>query len=389
MDFDFVFYGAGISAKIAAVSLLKEGFKVCIIQDKKKFSKNSNLVTFLSEGSINYLTTLVSNPANINNYTTIQKLNCSLTNSTGSKEEFIEFTDNKSNSLGKIIPNNILEGMFDEELSKLKNITIIKDETPIKINDASMNVEIFMESKNSIRAKVFILSSSNNHEMNRNLNIKFFSHDFNQIALSIKVIGQGQSEGCAYQKFSSDGPIAFLPYEKNEASIVWSVRDDSPFVSMNKSDLEKIINKKLNNFCQPLEIVDIEKHKLKFSFSRKLYSNKTVLIGNIAHNIHPIAGQGLNLSIKDISLFVKLVKNYKSIGYEINSSFIFEDYDVERKVDNTVYSFGTLALEEILSTQNKLVNAVSRKGISYLQKNNFMKKLFVGSATGKKYFNSL
>ena len=158
---------------------------------------------------------------------------------------------------------------------------------------------------------------------------------------------------------------------------------------MNKSDLEKIINKKLKNFCQPLEIVDIEKHKLKFSFSRKLYSNKTVLIGNIAHNIHPIAGQGLNLSIKDISLFVKLVKNYKSIGYEINSSLIFEDYDVERKVDNTVYSFGTLALEEILSTQNKLVNAVSRKGISYLQKNNFMKKLFVGSATGKKYFNSL
>ena len=73
MDFDFVFYGAGISAKIAAVSLLKEGFKVCIIQDKKKFSKNSNLVTFLSEGSINYLTTLVSNPANIKNYTTIQK----------------------------------------------------------------------------------------------------------------------------------------------------------------------------------------------------------------------------------------------------------------------------------------------------------------------------
>ena len=98
MDFDFVFYGAGISAKIAAVSLLKEGFKVCVIQDKEKFSKNSNLVTFLSEGSINYLTTLVSNPANIKNYTTIQKINCSLTNSTGSKEEFIEFTDNKSNS---------------------------------------------------------------------------------------------------------------------------------------------------------------------------------------------------------------------------------------------------------------------------------------------------
>ena len=119
-----------------------------------------------------------------------------------------------------------------------------------------------------------------------------------------------------------------------------------------------------------------------------MYDSKSLVIGNIAHNIHPIAGQGLNLSIKDIALFSKLVSNYSKIGYEINHPMIFEKFDQERKLDNTVYSFGTLAIDEIFSSQNNLINFFSRQGLKLVEKNNFLKKLIVNSATGGNIFRS-
>ena len=112
-------------------------------------------------------------------------------------------------------------------------------------------------------------------------------------------------------------------------------------------------------------------------------------MGNIAHNIHPIAGQGLNLSIKDISLFVEVILKYKSLGYEINNVMAFKEYDQIRKIDNAAYSFGTLTLDKLLSAENNLVSGVVSLGIKILENSKFVKKKIVKSATGGDHFNSL
>ena len=86
---------------------------------------------------------------------------------------------------------------------------------------------------------------------------------------------------------------------------------------------------------------------------KSLFYKNIVLIGNIAHNIHPIAGQGLNLSIKDIALFVKQINKYKSLGYKLNDQMILEEFEMKRKLDNTAYSFGTFSLNGYFSSNNK------------------------------------
>ena len=80
-----------------------------------------------------------------------------------------------------------------------------------------------------------------------------------------------------------------------------------------------------------------------------LYTKKQYCWGNIAHNIHPIAGQGLNLSIKDIAVFVNQIKKYKSLGYRLNDQMVLEEFEMKRKMDNTAYSFGTFLLDDIFS----------------------------------------
>ena len=81
--------------------------------------------------------------------------------------------------------------------------------------------------------------------------------------------------------------------------------------------------------------------------------------------------------LKDIALFVKQINKYKSLGYKLNDQMMLEEFEMKRKLDNAAYSFGTFSLDGILSSNNKFVNFTTRKGLSLIEKNKYLKKLFV------------
>ena len=386
---DFVIYGGGISAKIFALALAKVGFRVSLVADNESSheTNNTNLVTFLSAGSLNYLSSILTSFQALKEFEDIKKITCELEKTDADKGQEITF-QKKENILGKIIKNSILEELINNDINKNNNIDIIKKTNLIKVQNFKNKVTISFDNKTELDAKTFVIASLKNNRLFEDLNIEFINKDFFQEALSIKICGVRKNFNSAYQRFTLDGPMAFLPYFKDEASVVWSIKKESKVSKLKDNEIEKIIIQKLNKFIQDVSIKSIERHNLKFRFAKKLYDSKSLVIGNIAHNIHPIAGQGLNLSIKDIALFSKLVSNYSKIGYEINHPMIFEKFDQERKLDNTVYSFGTLAIDEIFSSQNNLINFFSRQGLKLVEKNNFLKKLIVNSATGGNIFRS-
>ena len=391
MDYDFTIYGSGISAKIITIALARNNFKVCLISDHDiaKPITTSNLVTFLSYGSINYLKTILDDPKIFDRFLEIRQITCLLEDTIASKDASISFNERKKEILGKIINNTYLDSCLNKELSHYKNIKFIENDPIISFKNQFEHVCFELKYQKKFSSKIFIMSSSNNKKINDQLNFQYVKKDLKQEALSIHVMGNFEDQNCAYQKFTTDGPIALLPFTKSEASIVWSLINGSEFLDLNKDQLEKEINKRLNVFTNKLEIKNIEKHRLKFSFAKKLFSKKTILIGNIAHNIHPVAGQGLNLSIKDIALYLKLLTKYEGLGYEINNEQILDEFNQERKLDNTVYSFGTLTLENLLSSDNKILNYFTRLGVNLIQKNKFIKNNLTKSATGKNFFKRL
>ena len=245
-----------------------------------------------------------------------------------------------------------------------------------------------IDGQKEIFASVFILSVNDQTLLDYE-KIKFISHDLNQTALSMNVTGEFKKQNHAFQIFTTSGPLAFLPYSNDKASIVWSLKNNSKELQYDKNSLESKINNYFEKEIGALKIENIENHRLNFNFAKKLYEKNTVIIGNIAHNIHPIAGQGLNLSIKDISLFLEIMTKYKSIGYELHNQMAFKEFDQLRKVDNATYSFGTLALDKFLASKNKLVRQIVNTGIKILEKNEFAKHKIVENATGMEHFKSL
>ena len=318
----------------------------------------------------------------------IQIIKCQLKSLSGKKSQSIEFKSEEKRNLGKIVKNSQLENCLDREIHQLRDIHIINSNQPNLIINNSDGVQLKLVNGEQIETEMFILSSTKSN-IAEQIEVKFVKKDLGQKALSINIKGKIKNKNCAFQKFISDGPIALLPYSKDEASIVWSLKNNSKILQSTKDELMQIIDNHLKEHISSVKIESIEKHNLKFVYAKNLFYKNTALIGNIAHNIHPIAGQGLNLSIKDVALLVKKINKYKSLGYKLNDQMILEEFEIERKLDNAAYSFGTFSLNGILSSNNKLINYTTRKGLSLVENNKYLKKLFVKSATGENFFKSL
>ena len=386
MNYDFIIYGGGISSEIAALALAKNNFKVCYVKNQITQKTESNLVTFLSSGSINYLCSIIDDPLEFNKFTDIEKISCRLASiKDGSSITF----DNEPNStMGKILPNKIISEQLATSLKENKNIDTLFKTKSIRKETHSNKVSIVIDEQKEIFARVLILSVNDENLLEQN-NIKFISQDLEQTAFSINVKGEFKKQNHAFQIFTSSGPLAFLPYTHNQASLVWSLKNDSKELNYEKSELESKVNEYFEKEIGALKIENIETHKLNFLYAKKLYHGNTVLMGNIAHNIHPIAGQGLNLSIKDISLFVEVILKYTSLGYEVNNRMAFKEFDQLRKIDNAAYSFGTLALDKILKSKNIFLSMFANMGIKILDKNNLLKRKIIKNATGVENFKAL
>ena len=386
MNYDFIIYGGGISSEIAALALAKNNFKVCYVKNQTTQKTESDLVTFLSSGSINYLYSIIDDPVELNKYTDIEKIICHLASTKDGSS--ITFDNDQNSTMGKILPNKIISGQLASSLKENKNIDTLFKTKSIRKETHSNKVSIVIDEQKEIFARVLILSVNDESLLEQN-NIKFISQNLNQTALSIDVKGEFKKKKHAFQTFTSSGPLAFLPYSHNQASLVWSLKNGSKELHYQKHELEKKVNDYFEKEIGKLKIENIETHKLNFLYAKKLYHGNIVVMGNIAHNIHPIAGQGLNLSIKDISLFVEIISKYKSLGYEVNNKMALKEFDQLRKVDNAAYSFGTLALDKFFKSENTFLSIFANKGFKILEKNNFLKSKIIKNATGVDSFKSL
>ena len=384
MTYDFIIYGNGLSSKLLALALSKNNFKSLIIDDQKPKTKESNLVTFLSEGSLKYISKVLETENIFPESEHIEKLYCE--HWVSKKETKLEFENSNKSTLGKIVPNVKIDEIFNKTLSNSKYIHVSDyfEITP-KIDDNKITITDKSGEKRSA-ALLFYSVSSREHDLLSSF--EFVEKKLDQVAISACVNVQRKKYNSAYQLFTQDGPIALLPVQGNEASVVWSLEKNSSTLKLQQNELENQLNNLFKKYVTKLNIKNIQTQKLSFSYAKNMYQDKIVLIGNIAHNIHPIAGQGFNLTVKDISKIVYYITKYHSLGLDFNSKQVLESFSNSRKYDNFSFSFGTLAMENIFSNENNFIRNFTSKGLRLINRSKKLKKFFIEKATGKTNFKN-
>ena len=206
-------------------------------------------------------------------------------------EEIINF-DSKMGSYFSIVKYSNLFQLLEKDLKKSKNIkkflvTTKKLNTIIK--NKKYDLIINSDFKNQISKKYFY---------------RKYSKDYNSTAYTTIINHKECQNKSAYQIFTKFGPLAFLPISEKNTSLVFSIYDKNFDMNYDKVlKLIKFYNKKYNikNFDK------IEKFKLKFSTLRNYYYKNIVSLGDGLHQVHPLAGQGFNMVIRDIKIFSEII----------------------------------------------------------------------------------
>ena len=385
MTYDFIIYGSGLSSKLLALALSKNNFKSLIIADQKPKTKKTNLVTFLSEGSLKYISDILETEYIFNESENIEKLYCE--HQVSKKESILKFQNQDRQSLGKIVPNISIDEFFNKKILSHSEHIHMADHYKIipQLNNYRITIK---DDSGQLKEAAFLFYSSSKQDNDLLNNFEFVEKKLNQIAISVSVNVKRIHHNTAYQLFTKDGPLALLPVQDDDASVVWSLDRDSSILKLSQNDLEIQLNRLFKNHVSELKIKNIQTQKLSFSYAKKMYQDKTILIGNIAHNIHPIAGQGFNLTIKDISKIVYYIKKYYSLGLDLNSNQALESFSNSRKFDNFAFSFGTLAMENIFSNENNVIRYVTSHGLNLVDRSKQLKKFLIEKATGKLHFKN-
>tara|TARA_A100001011_G_scaffold84522_1_gene88382 strand:+ start:1204 stop:2265 length:1062 start_codon:yes stop_codon:yes gene_type:complete len=210
-----------------------------------------------------------------------------------------------------------------------------------------------------------------NSEQNNKITKKFFQKkivkDYKSLAHTAIINHKNIENKTAIQIFTNNGPLAFLPLKHNQTSIVFSNNSEK---LIDKKKFLEIINN-YNNKYKITKISDIESFNIKFLFLRNYVHKNILSFGDLIHKVHPLAGQGFNMTIRDIkSLSLILDENIK-LGIN-DGKIIAQKFQENNKNLNFMYGLGIDSINSFFKLDNKLKNSLSQTIFKIAKGNNFL-----------------
>ncbi len=346
--------GNGLTSLSLAKILVNMGINVHIFSNLnlKKIDRSRTLS--ISKNNIDFFN---SNISNINKLLwQINKIEIFSENL--KDEKVINFADNED-KLFSIVKNYQLFEQLNKELSKSKLLRF-KKKSKINVKKLARDYNLVINTDpNNLITKRYLYK-----KINKNYN----SHAFTSILDHKKL----KNNNTAVQIFTKNGPLAFLPVSENKTSVVYSMRD------LKNVNLKNLI-KKYNNKYSITKINKISKFELKSSNLRSYYYKNILGFGDMLHKLHPLAGQGFNMTIRDIKLLSDLIKLRLKNGLEIDSSVCI-DFEKKIRHKNLIFSSGIDFIYEFFHFESKFQNPVLSKTVQLIGKNKNLNKFFKGFA---------
>jgi 2-octaprenyl-6-methoxyphenol hydroxylase len=299
------------------------------------------------------------------------------------KQDLHFSASNKKEALAYIIDGNTLFSDISQKIKSFKNINFIKKEIS-SINDNKFYKEIIFKDLKKENYNLVIFASANNLFLLSKFKLrKVIDKSYNEDAYVFNLHHKKIINNSARQFFLKDGPLAFLPVSKTETSAIWSIKNNSvnkKYVS-SKKHLSKFFNTHFKElFNEIISISEINKFNLNYIFNELKYSKRTLLFGEIANKIHPIAGQGWNMTLRNIFSLIKVIKYSENLGLEIGNDIFIKKYLDETNLNNLAFSTLIDGIRKIFDIKIDSYAAIRKNTLSNLDKNFFIKKNFINIA---------
>ncbi|MDY6942844.1 MAG: 2-octaprenyl-6-methoxyphenyl hydroxylase [Pseudomonadota bacterium] len=222
-------------------------------------------------------------------------------------------------ALGYVVPNRALMAALFERMGRIGNLTLIN---PARVTKAAqdgdrMRVEVSAGDQiRQLEANLLVIADGTQSPVRSMLQIGVDRRDYGQTAIIANVSTERPHRNWAYERFTEDGPLALLPLGERNA-LVWTVpsiaaeivstMEDTVFLA----ELERRFSRRLGRFTK---VGRRQSYPLVLTQARRMVDGRAVLLGNAAHTIHPVAGQGFNLALREVAILADVLSLAPDVG---------------------------------------------------------------------------
>jgi 2-octaprenyl-6-methoxyphenol hydroxylase len=260
-------------------------------------------------------------------------------------------------------------------------ITQISGDTVI----AQSGSTVTLASGDEVTGKLIVGADGRKSGTAERASIKRDGWDYGQTAIVCAVGHEKPHGGIAHQFFMPHGPLAILPLTGNRCSIVWSETHARAAEIMTLDDAEFLnaLRPAFGSFLGDISVIGKRfSYPLNLTLAKRFIADRIALIGDAAHGVHPIAGQGLNAGLRDVAVLVDVLQDAKMRGEDIGSPAVLARYEQWRRFDTTTLAAATDTFNKLFSNDNPLLRAARDIGMGIVNSSPNLRRRFIREAAG-------
>ncbi|MGE0153861.1 MAG: UbiH/UbiF/VisC/COQ6 family ubiquinone biosynthesis hydroxylase [Reyranellaceae bacterium] len=396
--YDVVIAGAGMVGAMLAVALGAAGLRVAVVDRMTveamadpRFDGRTSAIAFGSRRALERLGLWQALAANACPIRTIRV-------SDGPSPLFLEFDPRDlqrdarqpAEPFGHIVENRFLRRAMHGRLQELPNVVRLMPDSIVEAAREPGAATLRLESGATLNAAVLVVAEGRQSALREKLGIGLRRFDYRQTAIVCTVRHERPHHDAAQERFLPAGPFAMLPMTDDEqgqhrSSIVWTERQElAPL--MLKLDAEAFgleINRRFGDYLGKVTPVGGRwSFPLSLQLAERYTAERAVLVGDAAHGIHPIAGQGLNLGLRDAAALAQVLVDAARLGLDIGAADILSSYARWRRFDILTLAAVTDGLNRLFATDAPPLRLARDLGLGLVNRATPLKRVFMRHAMG-------
>ncbi|MHA6689452.1 FAD-dependent monooxygenase [Devosia sp. A449] len=282
-----------------------------------------------------------------------------------------------------MVPNRVSGQVLLDAVSA--HIEVIAPATITGFAEGAGSARLTLADGRVLSAPLVVAADGGQSTLRNMAQIGVIAHDYGQTGLVTNIGHELPHDGMAYEHFRPAGPFASLPLPGNRSSLVWTERTaDAPrFLAMDHATLAREIEAVMGSSLGAVTVEeDLQGFPLRLQIAREFIAPRLALVGDAAHVVHPIAGQGLNLGLKDVAALAEVVIESIRLGLDHGGADVLGRYQSWRRLDTASMAAMTDGLNRLFSNDLAPVRALRDVGLGLVDRAGPIKAALIRTASG-------